>query len=453
MLGELSQPIQTRPFEPSERLAASIGLVHLGRVDEAIAGFEACAAEAPEYPDTWGHLGYLLELRGDAQGALHCYRTYHELVPHDPSGLERIGDCWYSLRNPKEAHQSYLAALALHRSPPAQLLEKLARSEPLLGKISRRGIPLLVRLLSRFREPQFLKALVREIAGMPTALPAICESGFAQYLGYLNQNLLNGDWYRHPVLPCDSCGSKKLEPIFFCGPQKSVRCRDCGLECVEKKPPESQDVHLQSFDQDATIEHFEKEWSVPEIHEHRCEAVQGLFEKAGIPFPGDQATALEIGCGQGDFLLYLRELGVKVEGAETGSRLVERCKQLRGLDVYLETIRSLVRPPSTYDMVLAFHVLEHLEKPSELFAKSNRLLKPGGFLVLELPTPDLSSAPLLQKLHPHHGYANQGHLHYFTPRTVAPYFARFGFDLIAAYEYRSDAQPSGGFLGKKRKAA
>jgi len=148
--------------------------------------------------------------------------------------------------------------------------------------------------------------------------------------------------------------------------------------------------------------------------------------------------------------MFLREAGMKVEGIETAAKLVEHCRNQNGLEVYLATIRSFERAPESYDLIAAFHVLEHLEKPSELFQKAYNLLMKGGFLILEIPTPDLSGCTYIQRMHPHHGYANAGHLHYFTPATAAKYFERYGFDLIATYEYRSDALPSGGFLGQKR---
>ena len=409
-----------------------------------------CLAESPTFATAWGDLGYLHEMRGESMQAIDCYKRYIELVPTDPAPFERMGDCFLSMRKRSFAYRSYLNAASIVSDPPASLYEKIARAEPLLTKMRRRGIPIIRQFSKRLFNAEFLKAFSRELIGLPFSVRAIRDSGFPQFLGYLNQHYLNGDWYQHSILPCDLCGSRRTVPVFFCGTQKSVRCRNCGLEFVERKPPESLDVFTHSFDREDTIRHFEKEWSTSRIHDHRCQEVQGLFQHAGVKMPGRGSRALEIGCGQGAFLMFLREAGMKVEGIETAAKLVEHCRNQNGLEVYLATIRSFERAPESYDLIAAFHVLEHLEKPSELFQKAYNLLMKGGFLILEIPTPDLSGCTYIQRMHPHHGYANAGHLHYFTPATAAKYFERYGFDLIATYEYRSDALPSGGFLGQKR---
>lgn len=42
-------------------------------------------------------------------------------------------------------------------------------------------------------------------------------------------------------------------------------------------------------------------------------------------------------------------------------------------------------PDNTFDLVEASHILEHLDKPLSVMAEINRLLKPGGELIVKVP--------------------------------------------------------------------
>ncbi|NUN94736.1 MAG: tetratricopeptide repeat protein, partial [Candidatus Omnitrophica bacterium] len=247
-------------MDPVRRAELAADLVHFGKVEEAIAELKRCTEDYPGFAKAWGDLGYLHELRGESERAIECYQKYGELAPEDPASFEKIGDCFLAMRMRARAYQAYLRAAALHSDPPFSLLEKSARAESVLSKLRRRGAPLCARLCKRLLSPTFLAAFARELASLPRSIAAIRASGVAQFLGYLNRHYLEGDWRRHPALPCDLCGSRRFKPVFYYGMQKNVRCGNCGLEFVLKKPPESQDVFLNSYDGEEILQHFEKEW-------------------------------------------------------------------------------------------------------------------------------------------------------------------------------------------------
>lgn len=108
-------------------------------------------------------------------------------------------------------------------------------------------------------------------------------------------------------------------------------------------------------------------------------------ELRGIPLAGRRV--LEIGFGNGEFLRYARERGALVSGLEINPELVARQAAL-GHDVRLSRFyddHSI--PERTFDLVLAFDVLEHLT-PHEIRAFLRRaaaVLVPGGHLVLRFP--------------------------------------------------------------------
>jgi len=124
-----------------------------------------------------------------------------------------------------------------------------------------------------------------------------------------------------------------------------------------------------------------------------AEEVKALF-KVYLPRlreAGAAADILDLGCGRGDWLELLRDEGFAARGVDSNRVLVERCRQ-RGLDVtegdILAHLRSL--PDATLSAVTAFHVIEHFpfETLMNLVDEVWRVLKPGGLVIFETPSPE-----------------------------------------------------------------
>ena len=90
-------------------------------------------------------------------------------------------------------------------------------------------------------------------------------------------------------------------------------------------------------------------------------------------------SLLDVGCGDGSFLLAAKARGWKVVGLE---RFPDDA-QLKGLAVFSDV--SELKPTSGYDCITLWHSLEHISEPFKLVEQLQRVIKPGGKIIVAVP--------------------------------------------------------------------
>lgn len=115
-------------------------------------------------------------------------------------------------------------------------------------------------------------------------------------------------------------------------------------------------------------------------------------------------AVLDVGCGQGDFLLGISELAGRITGVERNP-LAAREAGARGVEVASSGIEKFAeRHGGAFDAACAFHVVEHLPEPVPFLRTVLRCLRPGGELFLSLPNRERSARGAREPLDcpPHH---------------------------------------------------
>ncbi|MFH8134999.1 methyltransferase domain-containing protein [Pantoea osteomyelitidis] len=103
------------------------------------------------------------------------------------------------------------------------------------------------------------------------------------------------------------------------------------------------------------------------------------------------SIALDLGCGRGEWLEMVRELGFKEIGVDLDDGMLNYCHELN-LNVEkkdaLEILASF--PDDSVAIVSSFHLVEHIgfNNVNELVKQALRVLKPGGILIMETPNPE-----------------------------------------------------------------
>ena len=99
------------------------------------------------------------------------------------------------------------------------------------------------------------------------------------------------------------------------------------------------------------------------------------------------------------------------------------------LDVRATTLEDAGYDPATFDAVVMLHVIEHLDDPAGTVGTIARVLRPGGFLVVETPVYDTLMYRLFGRRE--RNLNCDGHIVFYTGRTLGALLERFGFEIVA----------------------
>jgi O-antigen chain-terminating methyltransferase len=109
------------------------------------------------------------------------------------------------------------------------------------------------------------------------------------------------------------------------------------------------------------------------------------------PFFEGRENVLDIGCGRGEFLELMRELGVQARGIDMSEESVAQCTR-KGLqaevaDLFLYLASA---PEQEFDGIISSQVVEHLDPKAlpEMIRLCGSRLRRGGVLALETPNPE-----------------------------------------------------------------
>lgn len=98
-----------------------------------------------------------------------------------------------------------------------------------------------------------------------------------------------------------------------------------------------------------------------------------------------RARILDVGCGTGANLMMLSEFG-EAEGVDVSPDALTFCRE-RGLqNVKLGAAESLPYEDHTFDLVTALDVVEHIDDDVAGLREMRRVLRPGGRVLLFVPT-------------------------------------------------------------------
>jgi SAM-dependent methyltransferase len=104
-----------------------------------------------------------------------------------------------------------------------------------------------------------------------------------------------------------------------------------------------------------------------------------------LPKPNGDMTCLDVGCGNGLFLLRAKSAGWIVKGIDFDDAAISQARAA-GIDAERNSVTDhLVDHRQHYAAVTLSHVLEHMHDPESFLLSCRELLHPGGMLWIATP--------------------------------------------------------------------
>jgi len=207
-----------------------------------------------------------------------------------------------------------------------------------------------------------------------------------------------------------------------------VCCGSCGLVFLNPQPTEEElgDFYNHSYNYD--LGRYKD--SIPKQRVW-LDLLEGFRERSG--------NLLEVGCSYGYFLAAARENGWSVSGVELGEEASEFARNELRLPVMKGRILDVpAERDSSFDAIVAWHVLEHDPLPRVFLERAYDLLCPGGILALRVPNLDSTVAKLSgsgwQWLSP------PEHVCMYTAKTLSKLLSQCGFEILIARTARGNSR-------------
>jgi len=188
---------------------------------------------------------------------------------------------------------------------------------------------------------------------------------------------------------CNLCNSDDANLLFtakdrnWCteGSFNLVKCNICGLVYINPRPT------MQEMPKYYPKYYHARASGIVEVtDEHKDEMYPILKDRArSISAFKKNGRILDVGCGDGYFLNYMKDKGWETYGVEPEEVGSKYAKDVLKVNVFIGELKEACYPNKYFDVITLFEVLEHLHDPSANLSEIGRILKEDGLLVITVP--------------------------------------------------------------------
>jgi 2-polyprenyl-3-methyl-5-hydroxy-6-metoxy-1,4-benzoquinol methylase len=217
---------------------------------------------------------------------------------------------------------------------------------------------------------------------------------------------------------CQLCAGD-LEAFVVPGRLSLWRCTACGLYQNGEMPPS------EAYEGDYHAGYSRKREAKLRTATIRINRIARLIKAK----PNSAFRLLDIGASVGCTLEAAKNRGWRAEGVDVSEQAVEYCCSL-GLECRAIDGECLPFDDDRFDVVTAWHVIEHVRDVRETLAEWRRVLRPGGVLALE--TPDAECLKVRRRGAAYTRFWAPEHTYTFTRATLVEFVRQAGFEILKA---------------------
>ena len=219
--------------------------------------------------------------------------------------------------------------------------------------------------------------------------------------------------------PCWACGDLPVVDETYAAVGLR-RCPRCGLlfAAGPERPQAAYDAEY--FEQYAEGDAYEEDPAQRRYEARARIRYMSRFSSGG--------RLLEVGAAAGYFLEAAAQAGFEVTGIEPAAPVAQRAAERVGVPVLSGLIEDLDLPEEAFDVVCAWHVVEHIPDPAPQLRRLRDGLRPGGHLLIEVP--NVGSVIACRRGAEWFHLAPEYHVSQFAPESLTSLLSRVGFDVV-----------------------
>ena len=248
---------------------------------------------------------------------------------------------------------------------------------------------------------------------------------------------------------CNLCGANNTKLLFRAKERdwetgeffNIVRCNRCGLVYTNPRP--DKDEIKEYYPLEGWPRAKEKiDFEVATINSQPWRKVMKLRTALLLRYIKN-GRILDIGCGDGFLLKYLKEKGWEVYGVEPGEVASRYARDILGLSVFTGVLKDVGYPDDHFDAVSLYAVFEHLPNPTQTLMEIKRILKPGGILFISVP----NFGGLESRIFGERWIAIKAptHLYHFTPTVLSRIVKKAGFQVLKIKHISNEGKCTTGY--------
>lgn len=225
---------------------------------------------------------------------------------------------------------------------------------------------------------------------------------------------------------CNLCREDNTQLLLTKDSFNIVKCKNCGLVYVNPMPVDI------DYDESYFLSPNAEKWGCNNyIREKNVRLIDLKNRLNRLNIIQSGARLLEIGCASGLFLELAAQRGFEGVGVEV-SKFASAYARGKGLNVLTGRLRDQNFPTESFDVVVMWHVIEHLVDPAGELLEINRILRRGGYLFIECPNVASLNCRFVSTVTRKFNAAFKlpEHIHYFSPDTLDRILRKTSFEVI-----------------------
>ena len=231
-------------------------------------------------------------------------------------------------------------------------------------------------------------------------------------------------------MQCVICNSGRLTHAMDCNGYRLIRCHECSHLFVANGA--STEIDYDAAYYAAPDGTSESATGYADYLGNLEQRIIGFRDRIGEieSVTGSRGKLLDYGCAVGACVKAAKDAGWEAVGYERSAWAAEWGRRTLGVEIVDGDGLERGFAPKSFDVVTLWDVIEHVDKPREIFEFVTRVLKPGGLIAMNTVNASSVGARLANKRWRH--LAPPYHLNYFTRSSLERLVADAGFEVVRA---------------------